>query len=573
MREIVYNVDFCVVGGGLSGLCAAIAAARHGVKTLLMHDRPVLGGNASSEIRMYICGARGENLKETGILEELQLENLYRNPNINYSLWDSVLYGKAMTQENLTLLLNCSCLDAEMEGNVIKSIKGWQGTAETYHIVNAKLFADCSGDSILAPLTGADFRMGREAQSEYGEPLAHEEADDKTMGMSCIMQLRDTGKPQKFIPPTWANKYPNEDELMNKNHTPACNFWWLELGGEEDTIHDTEKIRHELLKTALGIWDHMKNYGDHGVDNYVLEWLEFLPGKRESRRYLGDHILTECDIEAGGKFDDIIAYGGWPLDDHFPEGFKYKGGKKTNRVNPTPAPYGIAYRCLYSRNIDNLFFAGRNISTTHLAMSSTRVMGTCSMVGQAVGTAASIAIRENVSPRGVYEKYIDELQQTLMGDDCYLPNLRKRIAPFLANAKITSSSNDASALINGIDRMVGEEENAWICREGDWAQLEFEGEVHLSKIRIVFDSDLKDPKWMSHIYPLGENLRTLPKCLVKGYTLSYRQGGQWYDIVNEEENYQRNAVHKTDITADAIRLKVNASHGAEEFRVFSLYAE
>lgn len=573
MREIIHNADFCVIGGGLSGLCAAIAAARHGAKTVLMHDRPVLGGNASSEIRMCICGARGENNKETGIIEELQLENLYLNPNLNYSLWDSVLYGKAMSEENLTVLLNCSCIEAQTEGKTIKSVKGWQGTAETYHIINAKNFADCSGDSILAPLTGADFRMGREAHSEYGEALAHEEADNKTMGMSCIMQLRDTGKPQKFTPPKWANKYPTEEELQNKRHDLVTNFWWLELGGEDDCIHDTEKLRHELLKIALGIWDHMKNYGDHGVENYVLDWMGFLPGKRESRRYIGDQVLTQNDIEAGGKFNDIVGYGGWTMDDHYPEGFNYKGGKRTNRSTPTPSPYGIPYRCLYSRNIDNLFFAGRNISVTHLAMSSTRVMGTCAVLGQAVGTAAAIAARENVSPRGIYENYIDELQQTLMEDDCYLPNMKRSVAPFLEKAKITSSRNDANALINGIDRVIGEEENAWVCKAGDWAQLDFEREVELSKIRIVFDSDLNDPKWMPHIYPLGENLRALPACLVKGYTLSYRQNGKWYDIINETDNYQRNAVHNVGIAADAIRLTVNESHGAEEFRVFSIYTE
>lgn len=573
MKEVIHNVDFCVVGGGLSGLCAALAAARRGAKTLLMHDRPVLGGNASSEIRMCICGARGENNKETGIIEELQLENLHLNPTLNYSLWDSVLYGKAMNQENLTLLLNCSCIEAHCEDKTIKSIRGWQGSAETYHTVNAHLFADCSGDSILAPLTGADFRMGREAQSEHCESLAHEEADTKTMGMSCIMQLRDTGKPQKFIPPEWAYKYPTEEELENKNHTLATNFWWLELGGEEDCIHDTEKLRHELLKIALGIWDHMKNYGDHGVDNYVLDWLGFLPGKRESRRYIGDHILTQTDIEKGGIFDDVVAYGGWPIDDHFPEGFNYKGGKKTNRVIRTPSPYGIPYRCLYSRNIENLFFAGRNISVTHLAMSSTRVMGTCAVLGQAVGTAAAIAVRENVSPRGIYEKYIDELQQTLMDDDCYLPGRKKSVVPFLRTAKITSNGNCADALVNGIDRVTDDAENAWVCHSGDYAELDFGKDVDVSRVRIVFDSDLNNPKRMPHILPLGENVGTLPECLVKGYTLSYRQNGQWYDIVNEKENYLRNAVHNINLRTDSIRLTVNESYGAKEFRVFSLYVE
>lgn len=573
MRETVHNVDFCVIGGGLSGLCAALAAARHGAKTLLMHDRPVLGGNASSEIRMCICGARGENNKETGIIEELQLENLYRNPNLNYSLWDSVLYGKAMTQENLTLLLNCSCIEAQTDNNTIKSVKGWQGTAQTYHTVNARYFADCSGDSILAPLTGAEFRMGREAHSEYGESLAHDEADSKTMGMSCIMQLRDTGKPQKFIPPVWANKYPTEEGLENKRHDLITNFWWLELGGEGDTIHDTEALRHELLKIALGIWDHMKNHGDHGVENYVLDWLGFLPGKRESRRYIGDYVLTQNDIESDSKYDDVVGYGGWPIDDHYPEGFNYKGGKKTNRVTQTPSPYAIPYRCLYSRNIDNLFFAGRNISVTHLAMSSTRVMGTCAILGQAVGTAAAIAARENTSPRGVYEKYIGELQETLMEDDCYLPGKKKCVSSLVREAKITSSSNDASALVNGIDRVIGDSENAWVCRAGDWAQLDFEKETDISRIRIVFDSDLNDPKRMPHILPLGENLCALPKGLVKGYTLSYRKNGVWHEAINEKENYRRNAVHNVNFTADAIRLTVNEAYGADELRVFSLYVD
>ena len=574
MREIVHQADFCVVGGGLSGLCAAIAAARHGAKTVLMHNRPMPGGNASSEIRMCICGARGENLKETGILEEMQLENLYRNPNLNYSLWDSVMYGKAMSEPNLTVLLNCTCTDAEMDGDTIKSLTGWQDIAETHYIVKADYFADCSGDGILAPLTGADFRMGREAQSEHGESLARpEEADEKTMGMSCIMQLRDTGRPQKFIPPVWAYKYPTEEGLENKLHTTVTNFWWLEIGGENDAIHDSEEIKHELLKIALGIWDHMKNYGDHGVENYTLEWLGFLPGKRESRRYIGDHILTQNDIEAGGEFSDIVGYGGWTMDDHFPEGFYFKGGKRTNRSTPTPSPYGIPYRCLYSRNISNLFFAGRNISATHIAMSSTRVMGTCAILGQAVGTAAAIAAREGVTPRGVYENYITELQETLMEDDCYLPGKKIQIADFLCRARITSNQNPADALINGHDRVIGVEENAWVCHAGDWVVFEFEKEVKISKLRIVFDSDLCDSKRMPHIWPLGEHLQGLPKCMVKSYTVDIRQNGVWKSLIYETDNYQRNVVHLVNDTVDAVRLTVHESYGAEEFRVFSLYIE
>ena len=200
MKRITHRADFCVVGGGLAGMCAAIAAARHGAKVVLMHDRPVLGGNASSEIRMWICGARGPNNRETGIVEEIQLENLYRNTSVSYAIWDAILYEKVRFQPNLTLLLTCSCTDLGMDGSRIRWVRGWQGTAETWHTVEATLFADCSGDSILAPLSGAEFRVGREAASEFGEQMAPEAADRKTMGMSCLIQARETESPQPFIP-------------------------------------------------------------------------------------------------------------------------------------------------------------------------------------------------------------------------------------------------------------------------------------------------------------------------------------------------------------------------------------
>jgi hypothetical protein len=175
-KQVTHDVDLCVVGGGMAGLCAAIAAARHGVKVVLLHDRPVFGGNASSECRVHICGAdihnHVRNMRETGILEELRMENLYRNPNRNFSVWDTILYEKVLAEPNIIPLLNCSCLKAEMNGNAIRAVTGWQLTTQTYHEAKARIFADCSGDAILAPLTGADFRMGREARDEYGESIA-----------------------------------------------------------------------------------------------------------------------------------------------------------------------------------------------------------------------------------------------------------------------------------------------------------------------------------------------------------------------------------------------------------------
>ena len=208
---IRHDVDLCVVGGGLAGLCAAVAAARHGARVALMQERPMLGGNASSEIRMWVCGAHGANNLETGLLEELKLENMYRNPDRNYSIWDGVMYELARNEPNIELLMNCSCLDCEMDGDAVRSVRGWQLTTQTFHEVTARIFADCSGDSVLAPLTGAEFRVGREARAEFGEDIAPEVADRRTMGMSCMLQAREESRPSTFIPPKWAYKFTRAD--------------------------------------------------------------------------------------------------------------------------------------------------------------------------------------------------------------------------------------------------------------------------------------------------------------------------------------------------------------------------
>lgn len=341
MKEIGHQADLCVVGGGLAGVCAAIAAARHGLRVVLMQDRPVLGGNASSEIRMWVCGAHGDNNRESGIIEELQLENFYRNSQLSYPLWDSVLYEKAYLQPGVTLLLNCTCQQAAMDNGRIRSVRGWQMTSETYHTVEAAYFADCSGDSILAPLTGAEYRIGREARTEFGESIAPEQADRCTMGNSCLFQIRETDHPQKFIPPAWAYTFPTDDDMPFREHHIGTNYWWIELGGDRDSIHDADALRHELLRIAFGVWDHVKNYGDHGAENWVMDWIGFLPGKRESRRYVGDVIITQNDVEQGGKFPDIVAYGGWTMDDHFPAGFGHKESYPTIH-HPAPSPLGYS---------------------------------------------------------------------------------------------------------------------------------------------------------------------------------------------------------------------------------------
>ena len=571
MLTINHEVEFCVVGGGLAGMCAAIAAARQGIKTLLMHDRPVLGGNASSEIRMWVCGAHGENNLETGIIEEIRLENLYRNNYPNYSIWDSILYEKVRFQENLTLLLNCSCNAAEMNGDKIKNITGWQLTNETWHKVEAKYFADCSGDSILAPLSGAEFRYGREASNEFGESIEPEQADSNTMGMSCLLQCRETNYPQNFIPPSWANKYICPEDLPNRdtNMTPTQNFWWLEIGGQQDTVHDCEEIRDELLKIGFGIWDYIKNYSKQDASNWVLDWIGFLPGKRESRRYVGDHIMTQNDVSSEGKFEDIVAFGGWSMDDHHPDGIKYPGTPTI--FHPAPSPYGIPYRALYSKNIDNLFFAGRNISATHAAMSSSRVMATCALIGQAVGTAAAVASKNSLSPRKVYQEKLNELQTQLQADDCWLPGKKRVISELCQKAKLLSSCGNAESVRNGFDRPIGEDKNCCYVQEGDYLEYRFEQDQDISEIKIIFDSDLnRMPRNMLSNYPLDMPKYSPPETLIKSFSLELEdESGKVTEIFMTDNNYQRLFYLNANAKARAIRLKILGTRQQETSRIFA----
>jgi len=570
MRDENHRVDFCVVGGGLAGMCAAIAAARRGAKVALMQDRPVLGGNASSEVRMWICGAHGENNRETGLVEEIQLENRYRNPLANYSIWDSVLYEAARFEPNLTLLLNCSCTDAEMSGNHIKAVKGWQLTTETWHRVEATLFADCSGDSILAPLSGAEFRIGREARDEFDEDLEPPVADQKTMGMSCLIQARERDRPQPFIPPSWAHTFESDDDLPHRGHNLGrhSNFWWLELGGEHDSIHDTERLRDELLKIAFGVWDHIKNRGDHGAENWALDWLGFLPGKRESRRYLGDHVLTQNDVRAEGRFEDLVAYGGWSMDDHHPAGFRHPGPPTI--FHPAPSPFGIPYRSLYSRNIENLFCAGRNISATHAAMSATRVMATCATAGQAVGNAAAIAVQNGLLPRGVSEQKTDELKQSLMEDDCYLPWNRREVPELSRAASLSASEGDPEPLRSGIDRPVGEEDHGWSATLGAWVEYAFEGPSPVREARLVFDSDLNRIRQeMRCSYPLDQEAISVPETVVKSFRIEARDpAGNWSTVATEKANHQRLCRVPLELEATAIRFVPEETWGAESAHLF-----
>lgn len=572
LRSVTHKVDVCVIGGGIGGMFAAISAARTGAKVALMHDRPVLGGNCSSEIRMWISGAgtRVRDLQETGIMEELLLENMYRNPKRNFSIWDSILYEMVRFEDNIELMLNCSCCDAKMDGEHIVSIDGFQLTTYTWHTVEADIFIDCSGDSILAELTGAEFRVGREAKSEFGEEFGLEQADDHTMGMSIMIQARETDHPVSYTPPEWAYTFKTDEEMHDKPHNLYAintNFYWVELGGMQDSIHDTEEIRDELLKIAFGAWDHIKNWGDHGAENWELEWVSFLPGKRESRRYIGDYILTQHDVENHPRFDDTVAYGGWQIDNHLPGGFAMTGKGMHLQKRRLSEPYGIPYRCLYSKNIDNLMFAGRNISATHIGFSTTRVMGTVGLLGQAAGTAAAIAVKHGLKPREVGQQKIRQIQAQLMEDDCFLPGFRREIAALSKEATLSCDYGDCSDLHNGIDRRIWGRDNGYYGKTNKAITYTFEKPTQVNGFRLVVDSDLNreytegNPNGLNTssvlFFPASHNGTTFgfPSCVLKSFRVEVKDGdGNWVTAYETDQNHQRLIREKLDVVTTAVRL-------------------
>lgn len=570
-HRVSHSADVCVVGGGMAGLCAAIASARSGVKTILVHDRPVLGGNASSEVRMWICGAHGKGNKETGILEEIQLNNCLQNPAGNYSIWDAVLWNAASQQPNLTLLLNTTCCAGETEAVAgdaslkrLTHITCWTLTSQTWHTISAKIFVDCSGDSVLAPISGAQVRWGREAREEFDEDIEPSVADRKTMGNTLLIQLRKTEERVPFVAPPFAYQFDTPEDLPHRiRGVQAHNFWWIELGGLQDTIHDAETIRDELMRSAWGVWDYIKNRSPAKEDaaNWALEWLGSLPGKRENRRYVGPHTLTQNEVRAATTpdyFPDAVAYGGWSMDDHHPAGLLYPG--KPTIFHPAPSPYNIPYRSLYSRNIANLMCAGRNISVTHAALSSTRVMATCAILGQAAGTAAALCAIKRISPSQVYPNHIAELQAHLMQADCWLP-ARVREVGDLAQ----SATCDQPAVLTGNDRADG-----YVGEVGRAITFSWSSPQNIAALRAVFDSNLNVDKRMPCSYPQNPNRKSVPESLISKYRIEARQTDGGWKKVASGINHQRLRFIELNIETDAVRFVPEGTFGDAHARVLSL---
>ena len=583
VKEARLEAQFVVCGGGLSGICAAISAARRGVKVVLVQDRPMLGGNASSEMRMGIMGAAGDQNKEAGILEELQLRNFYHNPLRRYTVWDDVMYSAVIGEPNITLLLNTSVDGVVMQDGRIAAVKAWNSNAYTRYEISGGLFADCTGDGILR-LSGAKFRHGRELPSEFGEDFQQGGGDGRTMGNSILLQLRKTKEDHPFHAPSWAYKFTDEDFVNDvrpkdggksfsykRLYPDRNNFWWIEFGGNFDTIGDANEIQLELKKIAYGVWDYMKNHPDGRCKGYDLDWIGSLPGKRESVRFVGPRILNQHDVMSGGHFEDVVAYGGWTLDDHHPDAF-WKHGYLSQH-HRCPSPFGIPFDCLYSVNVPNLMFAGRDISVTHMALSATRVMATCATIGQAVGTAAAVAFRHGgIMPAEVRARHIAELQADLEDDDCMLPFRWRRVNELTRSAK-TAPGNEP--LRSGIDRWTSNEtENGvWVDPGADTIVYEWDSPRRISGARLVFDSVMKGTTKRMMKIEADETRVKMPAPLAKSFRIEARVRGEWKAVYSDGLNILRfRKVSFAPVDADALRLVVAEAWGGGRAHVFAFDA-
>ncbi|MDF2922798.1 MAG: fumarate reductase/succinate dehydrogenase flavoprotein [Paenibacillaceae bacterium] len=600
-RQPVY-ADVMVAGGGISGVAAALAAARNGARVVLCQDRPVLGGNASSEIRMHIVGAANSKrrkaleteAREGGILEEILLECAVRNPQRSASMFDLILYEKCRAEPNLTLMLNTAVTGVQMEGAQIVSALAVRESTEHSFAIFAEVFLDCTGDGRLGKEAGALFATGRESAGQYGESLAGTEPDPYSLGSSLLFTARDMGEPMAFIPPAWARSFTEEDLRFRPHHSWEYGYWWVEFGGVLDTIADNESIRDELLAIMMGVWDHIKNSGHHPEsENWALDWFGFVPGKRESRRFTGKHMLTQRDLEEAVHFEDVIAYGGWPMDTHPPRGIDAKDSSPLHQPI-TNYVYGIPLRSLVSANVENLMFAGRNISATHIAFSSTRVMATCGVMGQGAGTFAALAAREGAAPGAAADnpEFIRRTQQLLIRQDAFLPGIPP-VDNLASRARVRASSEqpggEAQNVTDGHTRSMHGTNGArpdltapgthrWMSRPEDsapWIELEWDSPVAMSEVTVVLDTGMHRRLTLTHEEGLhkqnawGPQPETLREFRLVAYCADSPGVGR--EIMHVRDNYQRQIVCCIELdTMVKLRLEVLGTNGLDHARVFEI---
>lgn len=539
--------DLVVAGAGPAGLGASIAAARLGLKVALIQDRPVVGGNASSEIKVPPVGYFGtppDKINVTGITEELFGQ---QGGIADQARMDRVVQA----EKNLRLFLNTRATGVEMKDreSIDSVLAVHVKTGQRYRFL-APLFVDCTGHGWIGYYAGAESMMGQEARSQFNESMAPETARKLTQGNSLNnAAFRTHKRPVDFNCPPWAHQWtqssdfeelgshvrlktpvrpPNFDvPSRGKGRNPgnhgngaAAGVWWVEYGGIANTIDDAERIRDELFRVCLGLWNYAKNHNPETREQNrcrEMVWLNYVPGVRESRRLVGDYVMTQNNFDDPTPTADAIAFTDWGIDLHHPEGFWVRGNDAIHVYGGRRT--GIPYRTLYSKNIRNLFMAGRCHSATQLAFAGTRVMRPMCATGQAAGTAAAIAHRHKTGPRGVYEQHLTELQQQLLKDGCYIPGVQGNDPLDLARtSKATASSFAEGAepanAVNGWNRVVGENRNAWspapAQRPPHWIQLSFREPSAIGEVHLTYERQSVECRLEIHHNGAWQEIATLP---------------------------------------------------------------
>lgn len=608
LRE--HQAQVVVVGGGPAGTAAAIAAARAGSSVILCQNRSVLGGNASSEIRMHIVGADANGFRnghpletearESGIVEELRLRQAAENPSRSPHGIDLTLYDMVRSEPNLTLILDAHVTQSHVADGRITHITAERPAHEETFTIRGDHFIDASGDSLMAVSAGNPFRCGREGKAEFNERYARDNADKCVLGSTVLFQAVKRGHHVPFTAPAWARKV-TEQDLRNRPHGlgqtaggEECGyeygFWWLEWGGDLDTISDNDIIRHELLAIAYGIWNHLKNGGDHGADNWALTWVGMLPGKRESRRLIGRRTLTEHDILNATPTCDAIAYGGWPMDLHPPRGVDAPAEPPCEQIE-VPHLYPIPLACCVSTNLENLWFAGRNISASHVAFASTRVMATCFVIGQGVGIAAAGAARKGVDISSILNDpdHLASLQQEILRQDGFLIGVPNQDPRDLARTATVSSSDAAPVgaaanVISGFTRTttgprgtvpgsMPSGTHRWMSRSlPATLSLEWPQPVHLDTINLTFDTGLH--RWFSLTQSDGVHARNIwgpqPES-VRHYRITAWTNGKSTLLAEVSENFLRHCIHSFPTTATKrIDIEVLGTNGIDHARIVEI---
>ncbi len=449
-KLVTIHADITIAGGGLAGVCAAIAAARQGRTVSLIQNRPVLGGNSSSEIRVWTRGSTGGgNLfsEEMGILGELKLANQYKNPEGNPILWDEILLDAVYQEHTITLFLNTLVVDVAHQDGHIQSLTALEINSERRFQFISPAYVDATGDGFVAASAGLGYVIGKESGRTYGEVHAPKEFDSTTQGCTILMTFIKREKAVRFVPPSYAYSIEYIEKLLNNGgrivteRSNGCDFWWVEFGGKKDTINEIASIAFELKRLTMGIYNYIKNSGKFDADTLELNWTGSLPGKRESRRCITEYVLTETDILQNRNFDDVAFYGGWYLDFHPSEGIY----SKADFCTQIPVDlYGIPLRCLFSSQSDNLLVCGRILGASHAAFASTRIMDTCALSGQAAGTAASVLVSDQLKTHDLLEKSVyARIQAMLVDADMLLPG-------YQYESDDASITIEASSIIDGL---------------------------------------------------------------------------------------------------------------------------